>query len=291
MLKLGRNYILEIGLQDGSNMVIKYPTTLQFATRRDVNASAGTGEFRIFNLSQQHRNLIFKDVSDNFVKGHVRKLSVRGGYGDNLSYIFYGDVSQAGSYRGEGGVDFITQIDGLDGGASRLISYSSWTLAGPVSKQAVIERLSQDMERGGSKVGKISSFPGIYPRGYVANDYTWNLLVKETDSHCFVYNDLHYCMDDDAVVDGPVFRLSSDTGLLGSPKKCDTYVVAELLFEPTLFVGQQVVLDTKSFTLFNGTYKIHSVSHMGMISGAVNSKCKTVIELYVRKRVEQLIGA
>lgn len=291
MSKWGRNYILNAQLSNGDNLIVSYPVTMQFSVRRDNNPSAGSGSFRLFNLSQAHRNLIYKDTAIDPSLEHIQKLEVQAGYGNNLSTIFYGDISSADSYRQEGTTDIITEINGWDGWSSRICSMSNWTLQGPVTRKQVIARLVQDLERTGQKVGKISEFKDVtYPKYTAPNVRTWDLLQEETEYHCNIYNDQIYCLNDDDTVDGPILNINSDTGLLGSPRKYDTFMEVEMLFEPKAFVGQQAIVNSSAYTLFNGEYKVTAVHHHGTISGAVNSKCKTTVQLYVLKRQKQLAG-
>ena len=288
-MKFGRNYIFDVQASDGSMISVTYPMTLEFAVRKDINPSANTGTFRLYNLDQLTRNRIYKDpiiTTDNDMK----LLQVRAGYGGNMPFIFYGEVKEAGSYRQEGTTNFITQVDGYDGASSRVQSTSNWTMQGPCSKNDVVNRLLSDLEKTGVHIGKVSDIPGDCPRGYVASGYTWDILAKETDNHCFIDNNVANVLDDVTTIDGSEFVISSETGLLGVPKKTDMYLTCEILFEPSLYLGQKVTVNSRSFQLYNGTYKIVELDHMGVISGAVGGKCKTIVRLWVLKRVSELAG-
>ena len=60
-MKFGRNYIFDVQASDGSMISVTYPMTLEFAVRKDINPSANTGTFRLYNLDQLTRNRIYKD--------------------------------------------------------------------------------------------------------------------------------------------------------------------------------------------------------------------------------------
>lgn len=281
MPKFGRNYRLSIEGMDGNIYIIQYPLTLQFAIRRANLASSNEGTFQVFNLGQNLRNKLFHDEFDYT---HLRKIKLEAGYGDSLITCFNGNIKCYGSYRMEGGTNFITEVEAYDYGFAMYNAESYWNV-GSITKNNVISRLMNDLTNYGVAMGQKSNFSGEYSKYAVAGK-TWDRLKEETSGHCFIDNGTINCLlDDDTIVRGPTFTINSDSGLLGSPKKKDRLISVEMLFEPSVYIGQQLMLDSSSYQLFNGTYKVIGVDHVGIISGAVNGKCKTIINLYAHNKL------
>jgi len=280
--------IYNIGSENGESLL-----TLEFSVKRNVLASAQTGNFRIRNLNASVRAQIYKDWFDT---GRMPTLILKAGYvGTPLSTIFNGIALSITSYREEGGTDFITEIEGQDYSLIMSNSFSHWTIGdtnSPVSQADVINRLIGDLKLTATKYGKTLStgIVGDFLSSrytYTANDYTWHLLQVETDRLSYIDNGKIYCLPNNYVFEGDVNLISSDTGLLGSPRRYQSNLIAEMVFEPSMIPGQQVYLDTELSLNFNssknGTYKVTGVQHAGVISSSVNGKCKTAVTL-------QLIG-
>jgi hypothetical protein len=225
-----------------------------------------------------------------------KSLTLKAGYaGTPLSTIFNGIAQVVSSCREEGGVDFVTDIEGHDYSMVMSNSFSAWTIGSkdsPVTQTDVINRLVSDLQITTQKynlnlgIGLIGTF-NTNRYTYTANDYTWNLLQVETQRGTYIDNGKVYCLPNDTYFSGDVTLISSATGLLGTPKKYQSYVIVEMIFEPGLTPGQQVYLDTNLTpalnSLYNGTYKVTAVQHAGVISSTVGGKCKTTATL-------QLIG-
>ena len=290
--KFQRTYLIQIQGQDGSVYSIGSEDgtgpllTLEFNVQRAAMASAQSGTFRIKNLPLDIRTAIGKDW---FIRSSYRTLVVKAGYvGTPLSTIFSGQVIEAISYREEGGVDWITEIEGQDFSLVIGNTFSSWTLgsnSSPVTRDQVISRLVQDIQLNAQKqnisigIGHIGSFNGNR-YSYTANDYTWNLLQVETDRLSYIDNGKIYCLPNGESFQGDVTLISSETGLLGTPRRAQQSLSVEMIFEPSLTPGQQVYLDTNSSpqlnSLFNGTYIVTGVQQAGIISDTVSGKCKTM---------------
>lgn len=279
--------IHQIGSENGDKPVL----TLEFNVKRDILSSANSGSFRIRNLNSSVRSDVYHDWYD---LGHWRSLIVKAGYsGTPLSSIFNGLAQEVSSYREEGGVDFVTDIGATDWSLIMPNSFSSWTIGSqdsPVTRQQIIDRLVNDLQINTRRynlelgIGVVGDYAGNRYT-YTANDYTWNLLQVETQRTNYIDNGKVYCLPNDATFEGDVSLISSATGLLGTPRRHSTYLIVEMLFEPSLTPGQLVYLDTSSFPLvnsfYNGTYKVTAVQHAGVISSTVSGKCKTVATLQI----------
>jgi hypothetical protein len=279
-----RKYSLEIEGADGLIHIISdnpYLLTLEFSITRNDLTSANDGKFRIYNLSQETRDAIFKD----YIKPSVfRSIVLRAGYATEpvLPIIFNGNLKSVQSYREEGSVNFITEIDAFDFSHVMTNCYSNFNTSDQpnCTRKYVIERLAKDLKYNGTQlpVGAISAFEGEHPRGRAVIGNTWEELRKQTESHCFIDNGSLFCLEDGDCVAGGIEELTSDI-MLGTPRRYETQLKAELLFEPRLGVGQKVVINSTSQSRFNGEYKVTGIAHQGVISDAVSGKCRTIVSI------------
>ena len=308
--KMGRNYLLTVLPRQkvvtdsgdqfhfeagaGETYEFQYPLSLEMSIRRDILASANTGNFRLYNLNKATRSAIYKDIYD---VGHYRQVTLQAGYGEQLSLIFSGNIKEAKSFRSEGSVDFITEIEAFDAGFAMANSFSNWNLVPSASeptitKDMVINKLvSEDLKKYNIGQGIIGSFPGDHPRGLSVSKNTWELLKTETENHCFIDNEKVYCLNDGETYEGQITLVSSETGMLGTPKKSQNRIVVEMLFEPSITVGQEIELQSRTLpNEFNQIYKVLGIEHYGMISGAKGGRCRTILSLDAHKVIEQATG-
>ena len=280
--KFGRHYNLKLTTQNGTVIEITDPFTLEFNVQKQilVNMSANPCSLRIHNLAKSTRNLIFKD---GFTLDQYLGIEFRAGYSE-LGLIMKANASRAYSVRMEGSTEVITEINGFDGGYAKNNSFSSFTLAAGAQKQDVIKRLLGDVKVNPSariEIGAVSTFDGVHTRGVsVGPKSTVDLLQTWTGNKFFINDEKAYCMKDDDCLQGTILTISSDTGLLGSPKRYDFVIYAEILFEPMLQLNQIVNLVSTVNSNYNGVYIVKAITHSGIISGAVGGKCKTLVTLY-----------
>src|ERR1044071_7823759 len=96
MDKFGRNYQLSIQTQSGTTLTVGLPFTLEMDITRNTLTSANVCQLRIYNLSEVNQNQIRFNASDY---GSFRQIELRAGYGEFLTTIFTGNISQAWSFR------------------------------------------------------------------------------------------------------------------------------------------------------------------------------------------------
>ena len=300
MDKFQRNYRLHVEGADGKEYVFEYPITLEFYIDKRAFHSAGTGSFRLHNLSADTRKILYKDISDVVGPASKRLVTFMAGYGKDLSLVFYGNIKEAKSYREEGSTSFITEIDCYVWSFAMVNVRSEWTLNSPqyslpLKRSTVIEKILQDLIPSGVHRGIVNSISfdigsAPYSRPYIAYDNSWNLLKEETNDHCFIDNGAVNCLLDDDTYIGNILLIDSSTGLLSTPKKCESMLKIDILFEPSIQLGQKIELLSQSESLYNGEYKVIGIQHAGIISGAVGGKCKTTLLLNAGKFILNVIS-
>lgn len=283
----------------GNAEIIKItnPFTLIFNIRRKALSSSNTASFKIYNLNENTRNQLYKDYTNLLA---LRHMTLRAGYSDPLPIIFDGNIKWCTSSRGQGETNFITEIEAFDWTFPVVNSHTSRSFPGEVRKQQVVDQLVKDITSMGPEKHRVTrghirqyvdeNNNPIVEYDRVLSGYSWHLLKEETDNACFIDNGQLHILNEDDYFDGSLTEISSETGLLGAPKRSETFVMAEMVFEPTLVVGQQVTLKTSSQKMFNGQYKIIGINHMGVISDAVSGKCQTMVSLFNYKKNAELVG-
>ena len=275
MIKWTRNYILSIQVEGGW-IDITMPFTLTFSISRNTLAQANTGRFTILNLSEDTRRKIYKDkYKTNIYKG----IELRAGYGDTketLPLIFKGNIKQAYSQRN--GVNYETEIEAYDAGFAYVNGNTSRAFAEGTSDKQILETLIKDLPN--ISVGKIGSFGDKLPRGNSMQGQTIELIKNVAKSNFFVDNEKAYCLQENECYKGNIQKITSDSGLLGSPLREETLLTFSIMFEPRLQLGQYIELESQTEKLFNGQYKVIGVEHQGTISDAQSGKCTTKVSLY-----------
>lgn len=273
-------------------IVIKNPFTLIFNINRAQQSSSNIGNFQIYNLSQTTRTQLYKDRTG---QGALRRMVLKAGYETGaMATIFDGNIQYCVSYRAQGQTNFITEIQAYDYGFVRVNAISSITKLGKINKQDIINQLIADIINASPtdhalSRGYIHKYTDVqYNRSLSGN--SWDLLCEETQQMCSIdCGKINVLLDDDTFLSS-ISTIDSSTGLLGSPKRSLTWTEIELLFEPSLVVGQTITLNSSSSQIYNGVYKIVGINHFGTISDAIGGKCQSNISLFNFTKNQQLIG-
>lgn len=275
MSKFQRQFQLTVETKDGALEILGNPFTLHFNVVRHDLSSANTANFKILNLGLQDRERIFKNTFTD-PEAYLR-VQLRAGYEGMMPIIFRGNILDARSYRLPGSVDFITEIDAYDGGWDLAHGDSNFTMDPGTLRIDAIKWMAKDLKH--CKLGAIGNFPGKYSRQRVFCGPTRQLIHDETGGNFYIDNEHIYCIKNDEAIEGDVLLISSETGLLGSPTRSELFVIADILFEPRIKVGQIVELASKDYPSLNQAYKVIGVQHSGTISDAVGGRCQTQIRM------------
>lgn len=272
MDKYNRNYILLIEKKDSTTLKVTLPFTIEFDIHRNSLSSANVCSIRVYNLSPNNRSQIRKDQFDF---GDLRTISLLAGYGDNLSLAFNGNINQAWSVRE--GNNMITQIESYDGGFAYVNAITNQSYISGTPQRSIIDSLANSLP--GVSVGAIGNFTGQISRGNSYVGATTDLLRDISGGGFFIDNGKAHCIKDDECLAGNIPLINSKSGLLGTPVKEQTYINFDVLFEPSLKVGQLIKLESETADHFNGTHKVLSLKHRGMISEAVCGSAITSVGL------------
>lgn len=274
MNRLQRTYQLEIATIDLGVKVFTLPFTIEINVNRSRFGSSNTATLRLYNLSPETREKIHKDRGRPDL---IRAVKLSAGYDSKVSTVFEGSVIGCFSYRQ--GVDFITQIECFDTGNAFSNGQTNLQFGAGVSQRAVITSIIDSLGPLGIKKGAIGEYPGVLKRGNSYSGATYDILNQLTSGGFFVDNGTAHALGDTEVILGPIDQISPESGLIGTPKKEEFFITLDMLFEPTIILGQRILLKSFSEKRFNGSFQVVSVFHNGMISDAVCGNLITKLEL------------
>lgn len=276
MNKFGRNYELNIQTQRSTTLTVALPFTIEFDITRNVLSSANTSSIRVYNLSQNNRNQVRKNVTDY---GDLRLISLRAGYGSNLPIIFSGNISHAWNVRESN--NFITQVDSFDGGFAFANGFTQESFPSETPQQTVVETLLNNLDQQGVSFGAVGNIQGVLSRGNSYSGPTTSLLKELSGGGFFIDNQKSYVLsDNEALPARGISVINAQSGLLGTPILEQTILHFDMIFEPRLIIGQVIKLDSLNPVVPNGDYKVVSLKHRGMISDAVCGDAITSVGLF-----------
>lgn len=257
------------------SITIPEELSIEFEISRQALASSQTGTFRIYNLGEKTRNLIFRDPYELT----YRAIQFRAGYEDDpfLPLCFNGFISSAVSYRE--GVDFITEIRAYDGGLAMATGFTSQTLVAGESAGSALKRLVSHLP-GVRATPIIGSFPATSLRDRTLFGNTWNVILEESNGLATIDNGQVKILNYNEAIQAEIPVITSASGLLGSPRRGATKLEFDMIFEPRFTLGQIIQLDSSTNRRFNGLYKVQGFSHRGLISPSVAGDCSTNVSLF-----------
>lgn len=314
-MKLGRNYKLFIQKKFtfaelvanpeldnlGTFIEINYPLTINFVIDKNSNSSANMMNLQIYNLSEKTYSQIVQDRFNTQDLGsgiRYRQVILKAGYKNDLPVVFVGNLLEA--YTQRQGVDMITTLVVQDGLYAALNSFSSFSVTKSTAFKDILNTLFDDLFNGKVEKGTITDIEGTTPRGSIYDGNTFSLikdffgkqvvvnlegndgLSNTLERDIFIDNERINILNKNDYIDiGKVLVINTDTGLLGTPMRRETYIEIEMIFEPTVILGQLVQLESATDQRFNGQYKIYGISHRGVFSGSVSDSATTTLQLYI----------
>jgi hypothetical protein len=291
MDKFGRHYYLLVQADTESKeqtVIITLPFSMQFNIARRLMSSANTAKITLYNLARDTREKLYKDKHTTAI---YKGIELRAGYSPikaaydskeylrevaSLPLIFKGNIKQAYSERR--GTDYITAIEAYDGGFAFINSYTKASFMAGTPVNQILDGLIKTLPA--VNKGAIGDFSNAAPRGNAYEGTTTKLLSDLTGGRFFIDNEKAYCLQDNECIAGNIAVITSESGLLGSPRREETFLEFDILFEPRILIGQVVELRSETETQFNGLRKVIGFTHKGMISETVNGQCITSVSLY-----------
>jgi hypothetical protein len=276
MEKFQRNYRLRVQVDKNNFIEITPPYSINFNIERNIFASANTAKIKIYNLNENARNQIYKDIYDTTT---YKLVELYAGYGKDkslLPLIFKGNIKLA--YSEHINTENETNIEGYDGGFEYINSRTANSFAAGTPQNDVIAALIKNMPT--INIGAIGNFTDASVRGGAFNGSTTDLLNQITGGNFFIDNEKAYCLKENEVIAGGIAVINDSSGLLGTPRREMTYIQIRILFEPRFLVGQMVELKAETDKRFNGEYKVVGFRYNAVISDAVSGQAVTELSLW-----------
>ena len=284
----------------GEMVSVAYPFTLEFQVTRSKLASANTAKLTLLNLGKTTREALFWDYYNPSVNHPILKLQA--GYVnditqpgaeydltgalkganlfDALPTVYTGQVFSAYSQRV--GTEYRTEITCFDGGTALTQGQVSTSIAAGASQSGIIGMLMEALPGvDGKTVGL--SFVDQIKRGIVLFGNPAEILKQATGDKFYIDSQDAFALDIDEVIQGDMPEITSDSGLLGSPRRGQATLELDMIFEPRLKPSQAIVLNSSTESNYNGTYKVMGFSHQGVISGAIGGTAVTRVNLFAGK--------
>lgn len=272
----------------GANGIPLNEIKIEFGINRQSFISSQTATFRIFGLAPATRDAIFKDYFD---WTQFRAIQFSAGYDTFMPMIFNGTVLQA--YSEKDGPETVTVIEAFDGGFPITNGFANpATNASQRPATAVLQQLAASLP-GTLGPPIVGSFPVTNQRGQVLSGNTWGLMQEISGGLATISDGLVYVLNiNDGILNGqvvditqlpastPVPLISSQTGLLGAPRRSGLMVEWEMVFEPRLKLFQIVGIDSKFNPKFNGVNKVMGLRHQGVISKSATGEYRTTAKFY-----------
>lgn len=283
MAKLNRIYRLTIQTQDDYGnptdeaLIVENPITIEFTVERSIYAGMNTLDLDIYNLSPDHRNLLFQDVYGL----NYKNVILEAGYeGQGMTIIFNGNIWSAYSHRK--GVNIITHIHAIDG-LSTQSALIHTTLQSGTTLQQVIQNLTNSIPDLKSGTQNLQEY--TFNRPLVLNGNSYKLLKTYSDNNVFVDMKTVNIMNVNDVIEGFVPLITDESGLLSTPERRDATLTINMIFEPRLLIGQVIEVESNIAPQFDGQYKVFGLKHSGIISDSIAGTCVTTIQMQVGSQV------
>lgn len=260
------------------NVTFPPDLTVEFDITRNFLASSQEATFRVLNLAPETRQLVIKDA---YALTEFRAVQFRAGYeGDAiLPLCFNGFVRTASTARRSGATDVVTEINAYDGGLAMANGFTAQSISAGASVKEVITNLARSLPRiSGTPV--VGDFPGTSYRGKVLFGNSWNLILQESGNLATIDNNQVKVLQPNEAIEAEIPVISSASGLLGTPRRTQTKLEVDMLFEPRLTVGQIVELRSDALPVYNGVYKVSGFTHRGVISPNEGGPCMSTVSLF-----------
>lgn len=284
--KFQRDYLFSVqGNQDRTQYyTVQPPLTIEFDIVRNTFASANTGRFRIYNLSETIRRNLYH-VRYDITENDYQRVQMFAGYktSKQLPMVFLGNVFTASTKRA--GTDWITDIEAFDGGVGMLTGQISLTRPKGWSTEEILRTLVGVMPF--IKFGAVGDISVSNTRGISMAGNAWDVfkrLVGDGSSFIDMQNAYGLREGEYLVKPGQVELILGPHNIIGTPRRIGAIIEVDLVFEPGAFVGQAVTIESLE-TVYNGTYQLRGIRHRGTISEAICGEAITTLSLWVGTQI------
>lgn len=274
---LSRSCTVTVGTVQIKNIGQQQGLDVWFAVRRSLRAKEpNTCDLRLYNLSDASRKAIAASSSPSpspasgpGAPSAVVPVKIEAGYVGGTSTIFLGEMRSAQTMTD--GPNTVTEITTGDGDLAAILARSTASFGPGANAYVVAKRLLADMGLGS---GNVESFAQVLRSSPLFNGgatLKGNSMARLIDlaRSCALEVSLQNGVPQFVALGQPLggqaYKLSSDSGLIGSPN-VDTkgVLTCETLLLPGMNPGIPIEVDAK---YVQGLYRVISVETTGDTSG------------------------
>lgn len=258
-------------------MTITPPITAIFDVDQGVRGSSlSNASITLYNLSDQTRNIVYKD---KYMNQEYWQIIIRGGYGDAMFELFRGNIQEAYSYKDR--AEWVTKLDCFDGAYAVQNGFINETVTAGTSKGNIVSRCLESMP---NLIAGVLGSPvqGETQRGTVLFGNPMDNIQNHVAGQASITGERLYILANHEVVSGNVFLIDGDN-LYTTPKRRDTYLEVDTIFSPELFLNGIVEIRSK-FPKYNGQYKVFGVKHNVTVSQASAGDAISTVSLYIGEK-------
>lgn len=270
------HYKLTLNWYDNNKLmqaIVTDPISINFNISKKIFQSTNNARILIYNLDASVRESIYQDRVF-FDRSISKWITLEAGYGEKLTLICFGYIQQC--YSEKNGVDFVTTIDILD--PDILSEYTGVTFQEGTTFEEAYKYLVNQFPN--LKFGECGNLVGEFKMPAVFDGNTFMLVNKLTGGHTFVDNGvINTLNDNETLTNYGVYYIAGETGLLDTPKRSESILEINMLFEPTIKLGQMVEIKSSTQARFDGQYKVLGLTHNCLISNADGGTRTTSIQL------------
>lgn len=232
---------------------------IKFSVKRSDTMTPNTADIRVYNLSQETAQQIFKNFSPGTIDRTTGFVTDRGqvllqaGYSQNFGVIFQGNIKQIIIGR-ESATDTFIDIVAGDGDRAYNFAFVSTSLAKGSTYNDQIKAVTDPMAPKGVTLGPVSGLPDTkLPRGKVffgnSKDHVRN-ISNATNQGWSIQNEKITFIPKNTYLPGTAVELNSNTGMIGTPQQTNEGVNVKCLLNPNILIGTAVKLNNQKIAGF-----------------------------------------
>ena len=278
------HYKITIEYEDnGKKQIVEImdPISVHFNVSKSMyQRDASVTTIELYNIDKVTRECIYQDKLLLY-KEKAKILTLEAGYGDTLTLVTMGRIQQC--YSELRGVDMVTSIEVMD--PDILTQFTSVTFEAGTTFEEAYKYLSSQFPN--LWAGECGELVGSFQTPTVFEGNSFWVMNELTGNHTFIDNGrINTLQDNEVLKEGGAYLITSDTGLLGTPKRFDTLLEVSMLFEPKLKLGQLIEIQSSTQSRFNGQYRVNGISHDCTISDSDCGTRTTTIQMIYLNMVE-----
>lgn len=236
---------------------------IRFSVQASTIGQQNKATVEIFNKSLKNYYEVYHDPYNTST---LRSLDIYAGYNDTEVHIFSGFLSSADTQKQSGSTEPTIIMNAWDGGYAFNQSYTAEGYPTNSSLLSVATSLISKLKLKGGFYVSPATASLIMNTPLITNGNTINQLIslaKQYNCQFYIDKNKGYFIGVNETVDNEALLITEATGLLNSPIRKETIIVAQTILEPNVRLGGLCEINSVKFPIFNGGYKCVAFAHAG----------------------------